>query len=93
MAGIEILLMNRRGRRVECRPSRVEVIEEVKNADVVRFGPFELSLETGQLRKNGVRIRLSGQPIQVLTLLLATPGKLVTREHLQECSLEREYLW
>ena len=57
--------------------------EEVKNAEVIRFGPFELSLEDGQLRRNGVRIRLSGQPIQVLTLLLETPGRLVTREHLQ----------
>ena len=57
--------------------------KEVQNAEVIRFGAFELSLEEGQLRRNGVRIRLSGQPIQVLTLLLETPGRLVTREHLQ----------
>src|SRR5215831_7934962 len=60
-----------------------KVEKEVQNAEVIRFGAFELSLEEGQLRRNGVRIRLSGQPIQVLTLLLETPGRLVTREHLQ----------
>src|SRR5215813_1569314 len=49
----------------------------------VRFGPFELFVETGELCKNGVRLKLSGQPIQVLTRLMATPGKAVTREELQ----------
>ena len=53
----------------------------------VRFGPFELSVETGELRKNGIRLKLSGQPIKVLTLLVARPGQLVTREELQQ------YLW
>lgn len=57
--------------------------EDSLNSGVMRFGAFELAIETGQLRKNGVRIKLSGQPIQVLTLLLANPGKLVTREQLQ----------
>ena len=49
----------------------------------VRFGPFELLVETGELRENGVRLKLSGQPIQVLTCLVATRGQLVTREQLQ----------
>jgi DNA-binding winged helix-turn-helix (wHTH) protein len=49
----------------------------------IRFGPFELSVETGELRKNGVRLNLAGQPIDVLTLLVKTPGELVTREALQ----------
>ena len=55
-----------------------------KPADVARFGPFELSVETGELRKDGVRIKLSGQPIQVLARLVLNPGKLVTREELQQ---------
>ncbi len=49
----------------------------------MRFGPFDLSVETGELRKNGVRLTLSGQPIQVLVRLATQPGSLVTREELQ----------
>lgn len=55
-----------------------------KPAGVVRFGPFELSAATGELRKNGIRLKLRGQPIQVLILLVAHPGKLVTREEFQQ---------
>jgi DNA-binding response OmpR family regulator len=55
-----------------------------KTPEFVRFDPFELSVETGERFKNGVRVRLSGQPIQVLIRLVATPGKLVTREELQQ---------
>jgi Tol biopolymer transport system component/DNA-binding winged helix-turn-helix (wHTH) protein len=49
----------------------------------IRFGPFDLSVETGQLRKNGIRLKLTGQPIQVLIRLVAKRGSLVTREELQ----------
>lgn len=49
----------------------------------VRFGLFELDLRTRQLTKNGVKIRLPQQPIQVLSLLLERPGEIVTREELQ----------
>jgi DNA-binding response OmpR family regulator len=58
--------------------------EVSKTPEFVRFDPFELSVETGELFKNGIRVRLSGQPIQVLIRLVATPGKLVTREELQQ---------
>jgi DNA-binding winged helix-turn-helix (wHTH) protein len=47
------------------------------------FGPFEVDIATGDLRKNGVRVRLSGQPFRVLTALLARPGELTTREQLK----------
>jgi eukaryotic-like serine/threonine-protein kinase len=50
----------------------------------VRFGRFELVVETGELRKDGVKLKLSGQAIQVLELLAVRPGKLVTREELQQ---------
>jgi len=50
----------------------------------VRFGRFELSAETGELRKDGIRLKLSGQAIQVLAMLATNPGKLVTREELQQ---------
>src|SRR5262249_43150874 len=52
-------------------------------ARTVRFGVFELDCQTGELRKQGVRLRLQGQPIEVLTRLLETPGELVTREELR----------
>lgn len=49
---------------------------------VVRFGVFELDLRTGELRKGGLRVRVADQSIQVLRLLLARPGDLVSREEL-----------
>jgi TolB-like protein/DNA-binding winged helix-turn-helix (wHTH) protein/Tfp pilus assembly protein PilF len=52
-------------------------------ARTVRFGVFELDCQTGELRKQGLRLRLQGQPVQVLTRLLETPGELVTREDLR----------
>ncbi len=51
---------------------------------IFRFGQFELSEGEGELRKNGVRIKLQEQPFQVLVELLANAGKVVTREHLQQ---------
>jgi Tol biopolymer transport system component/DNA-binding winged helix-turn-helix (wHTH) protein len=50
---------------------------------VIRFGIFEADLRAGELRRNGSRIRLQDQPFQVLALLLARPGELVTREELR----------
>ena len=58
--------------------------EEKEVVSSVRFGRFELSVDTGELRKDGVRLKLSGQAIQVLAMLAASPGTLVTREELQQ---------
>src|SRR5215831_19340532 len=49
----------------------------------LRFGVFELDLSAGELRKYGMRVRLQEQPFQVLAMLLARPGELVSREELQ----------
>ena len=54
------------------------------NARLARFGVFELDLSAGELRKNGVKLRLQGQPFQVLALLLERAGDVVTREELQQ---------
>jgi len=51
---------------------------------LLRFGVFEVDLRTGELRKQGLRIKLSGQPFQVLAMLLERPGELVTREEIRE---------
>jgi Tol biopolymer transport system component/DNA-binding winged helix-turn-helix (wHTH) protein len=50
----------------------------------VRFGIFEVDLRTAELRKGGLKVKLSGQPFQVLTILLEHPGELVTREELRQ---------
>jgi TolB-like protein/DNA-binding winged helix-turn-helix (wHTH) protein/Flp pilus assembly protein TadD len=50
---------------------------------VVRFGVFEANLDTGELRKQGVRVKLQDQPFQILALLLERPGQLVAREDLR----------
>src|SRR5246127_5458300 len=51
---------------------------------VVKFGVFELDLSAGELRKSGAKLRLQGQPFQVLVQLLERAGEVVTREELQE---------
>lgn len=51
---------------------------------IIRFGVFELDPRTVELRKKGVRIKLEGQPAQVLVLLLERPGQVVTREELKQ---------
>jgi len=50
---------------------------------LVRFGVFEVDLRAGELRKNGVKIKLQEQPFQILAMLLESPGEIVTREELQ----------
>jgi TolB-like protein/Tfp pilus assembly protein PilF len=52
-------------------------------ARVLRFDIFELDLRAGELRKRGVKLRLQGQPIQLLAILLQSAGNLVTREELR----------
>jgi hypothetical protein len=44
----------------------------------IRFGVFEIDLRAGELRKNGIKLKASGQPFQVLTILLERPGEIVT---------------
>src|SRR4051794_18189900 len=48
----------------------------------VRFGAFEVDVASGELRKQGLRIRLQEQPFAVLAALLERPGEVVTREEL-----------
>jgi serine/threonine protein kinase/dipeptidyl aminopeptidase/acylaminoacyl peptidase len=58
------------------------MLEPPPGMRVGRFGPFEVNLTTGELRKHGIRLKLQEQPFQVLAMLLARPGKLVTREEI-----------
>jgi Tol biopolymer transport system component/DNA-binding winged helix-turn-helix (wHTH) protein len=52
-------------------------------ANCVQFGPFVVDLHTHEVRKSGTRIRLIGQPFDILSVLLSKPGELVTREELR----------
>jgi DNA-binding winged helix-turn-helix (wHTH) protein len=47
------------------------------------FGPFEVDLRSQELSKSGLKIRLGGQPFEILAALLERPGELVTREELR----------
>src|SRR5499433_1249272 len=62
------------------RESTVHVNSPVR---VVRFSTFEVNLQTGELRKQGQKLRLQEQPFQVLAALLERPGEIVTREELR----------
>jgi len=59
----------------------------VPTARKIRFGAFELNRQTAELFKFGRKLKLQGQPIAVLSVLLDRPGELVTREEL------RKHLW
>ena len=49
-----------------------------------RFGVFELDPRAGELRKKGMKIRLQGQPVEILAMLLERPGETITREELKK---------
>jgi Tol biopolymer transport system component/DNA-binding winged helix-turn-helix (wHTH) protein len=57
--------------------------EQVKKA-MVRFGVFEINPRSGELTKHGLRLRLTGQPFKILTIMLEQPGEIVTREQLRK---------
>src|SRR5215831_8722412 len=57
---------------------------QVATSQVIRFATFEVDLQAQELRKAGLRLKLSGQPFQVLAILLEQPGTVVTREELQK---------
>ncbi len=56
----------------------------VANAKRIRFGLYEANLESGELFKNGQKLRLQEQPFQVLVALVERPGEVVTRDDLRQ---------
>jgi TolB-like protein/DNA-binding winged helix-turn-helix (wHTH) protein/Flp pilus assembly protein TadD len=58
-------------------------MEPLRHTLVVRFGTFEVSLPSGEVRKAGVRIRVQQQPLKLLEVLLEHPGEVVSREELR----------
>lgn len=57
---------------------------EGQTQPVIRFQDFQVNLETGELWKSGVRLKLQDQPFKVLATLLQRPGQMVTREELRQ---------
>jgi eukaryotic-like serine/threonine-protein kinase len=55
-----------------------------REACTIRFGKFELNMQSGELRKGRTRIRLQEQPLRVLIALLNRPGEVVSREELRQ---------
>jgi len=51
---------------------------------IIRFGVFQVDLDSGELFRSGVKVKLADQPFQILTMLLEHPGEVVTREQLCE---------
>ncbi len=54
---------------------------------IVQFGIFQVNRRTGELFRQGVRLKVQDQPMQVLLMLLAKAGEIVTREEI------RQQLW
>jgi Tol biopolymer transport system component/DNA-binding winged helix-turn-helix (wHTH) protein len=60
------------------------MVIEPESKTRLAFGPFSVDFAAEELRRGGVRIRLSGQPFQILHILLTRPGEVVTRDQLRE---------
>src|ERR1700740_3478934 len=58
-------------------------MEPVRHMAIVRFGTYEVSLQSGEMRKGGVRMKAQRQPMKLLEILLERPGEVVTREELR----------
>jgi len=58
-------------------------MESPRPVSVVRFGTYEVSLHSGEVRKSGLRIRVQQQPMKLLEILLERRGEVVSREELR----------
>ena len=70
-----ILLTRTSGDNMELMPSY--------GTRTVRFSVFEVELRTGELRRNGVKMKLQNQPFQILSMLLERPGEIITRDEMR----------
>lgn len=59
-------------------------MQEVPQTKIFRFGVFEANPQTGELRKQGRRVALQGQPFGILMMLLEQPGQLISRAQIRE---------
>jgi TolB-like protein/DNA-binding winged helix-turn-helix (wHTH) protein/Flp pilus assembly protein TadD len=64
-------------------PEPKGAMEPLRPTSVVRFGTYEVSLQSGEVRKAGLKIRVQQQPMKLLEILLERPGEVVTREEMR----------
>jgi len=73
-----------RGRVLESKSLRQPQMEKSgPSKPGICFGPFEADFRAGELRKHGAKLKIVGQPLEVLAVLLERPGEVVTREELR----------
>src|SRR5271154_4472686 len=58
-------------------------MEPLRRTSVARFGTFEVSFDSGEVRRAGLKIRVQQQPLKLLQILLERPGEVVRREQLR----------
>lgn len=58
-------------------------MDALRHISGARFGTFQVSFDAGEIRKEGLRIRVQQQPLKLLQILLEHPGEVVTREYLR----------
>src|ERR1700733_7785952 len=73
----------------ESADARIEVSlslpgDMAKSSQIYRFADFEADVRARQLRKHGSKIKLQGQPFEMLLMLLESPGEVITREQMQQ---------
>ena len=64
-------------------PPGERMANTVSSGPVVRFGDFELDLQSGDLTQNGSRVLLPDQPFRLLAIMIRERGALLTREDLR----------
>jgi DNA-binding response OmpR family regulator len=67
-------------------------MEPLRHNSVVRFGTYEVSLQSGEVRKSGLRIRVQQQLMKLLEVLLERPGEVVTTGGVAQPSLAKRKL-
>jgi TolB-like protein/DNA-binding winged helix-turn-helix (wHTH) protein/tetratricopeptide (TPR) repeat protein len=72
----------------ESADARIEVSlslpgDMAKSSQIYRFADFEVDVRARQLRKHGTKLKLQGQPFEMLLMLLESPGEVITREQMQ----------
>ena len=64
-----------------------EKLRTLSSSDLTRFGPYEIDRKNGEVRKYGIKLKLAGQPLEVLLLLIERSGEVVTREGFAFCEI------
>src|SRR5258708_3106165 len=58
-------------------------MDALRRISGARFGSFQVAFDVGEIRKEGLRIRVQQQPLKLLQILLERPGEVISREHLR----------